>query len=105
MEQENVDIDEVLNIVNETKILIIEDRYKKDSIEELQKDYPDENEKVIEVLLNYMGENDPKKLKTEFADKWNYLGKKATSLCKHFITIDDYQKPVNNLQKGEFLSK
>ena len=40
-EEEIVDNDEILNTVNEIKRLITENKYKKDSIEDLKKDYPD----------------------------------------------------------------
>ena len=57
LKEEIVDNDEVLNIVNE----IGEDR----TIEDLKKDYPKEIEKLEEALLNYIGKNDLKFLKTE----------------------------------------
>ena len=68
-EAEIVDNDEVLGIVNETKITIEEDKYKSDSIKELKKILPDKNEKLEETLPNYTGENDLKTLKSEFPDK------------------------------------
>ena len=43
----------------------------------MKNDYPDKIEKLGEILLNYMGENDLKFLKTEFPDnKWKHLTKK-----------------------------
>ena len=66
-----VDNDEILGIVNE----IIEDHK---TIEDLKKDYPDKIKNLEEALLNYMGENDLKILKTGFPDKWKYLTKKLT---------------------------
>ena len=68
-EEEIVDNDEILNIVNETKMLITERKYKNDSVKDLMRDYPDEMEKLEEALLNYMGENDLKLLNTELPDK------------------------------------
>ena len=38
-------------------------------------------------------------LKKEFPDKWQYLNKKLAYPYQYFITIDDHQKPVNNLKK------
>ena len=35
-----------------------------------KKDYPDRIKNLEETLLNYMGENDLKLLKTEFRDNW-----------------------------------
>ena len=68
MQEELVDNDEILNIVNENKILNKEDKYKNDSIKDLKKDYPDKIEKIEEVLLNYKGEND-----LEILKKQNFL--------------------------------
>ena len=38
-----------------------------------KKDFPDEIEKSEEPLSKYRSGNDPKNLRTEFPDKWNYL--------------------------------
>ena len=57
-----------MNIVDE---IAEEDR----TIKELKKDYPIEIEKLEEVLLNYLGTNDLKILKTGFPDKWKYSSK------------------------------
>ena len=47
-----------------------------------------------------MGETDLKILKTEFLDnRWKYLTKKLASPYDYFNSIDDYQKPVNNLKR------
>ena len=59
--------------------------------------FPEEIEKLKEALLSYIGENDPKFLKTESADKWKYLTKKIAHPYEYFDSIDDYRKPVNNL--------
>ena len=77
LEEELTDHDEILKIVKEIKLLIKEDKYKNDSIKDLKKDYSDKYEQLEEVLLNYMGENDIKNLKTEFPGKWKYLTKKS----------------------------
>ena len=74
-EEEIVDNDEILNIVNEIKMLNRKDKYKNDSIEDLRQDYPDKINELEEALLDYMGENDLKILKTGFPDKWRYLTK------------------------------
>ena len=52
-----------------------------------------------------MGENDLKILETEFPDKWKYLTKKSANPYEYFNSIDDYQKPVDNLKKEDFFSK
>ena len=56
-------------------------------------------------MLDYVGENDLKILKTEFPDKWKILTKKLPYPYEYFNNIDDYQKPVDNLKKEDFFSK
>ena len=90
--------DEILNIVNKIEE---EDR----TIKDIKKDYPEENKCLEEALLNYMGENDLKILKAGFHDKWKYLTKKLAYPYEYFNSIDDYQKPVDNLEKKDFFSK
>ena len=104
-EEETVDNEEILNIVNEKKVLIKEDKYKNDSFKDLKKDYPDEIKELEEALLNYMGENDLKILKTEFPEKWKLLSEKLAYPYEYFNSIDDYQKPVSDLKKEDFFSK
>ena len=82
-----------------------EDKYENDSIKDLKKDYPDEIKILEEALLDYMGENDLKILKTGFPDKWKYLTKKLAYPYEFFNCIEDYQKPVDNLKKEDFFSK
>ena len=103
--EEIVDNDEILNIVDKIKMLITEDKYKNDSIKDLKKDYPDEIKNLEEALLDYMGENDLKILKTGFPDKWKYLTKKLAYPYEFFNCNEDYQKPVDNLKKEDFFSK
>ena len=83
LKDENVDNVEILNIVIEIEE---EDR----TIKHLKEDYPNKIEKLEEVLLNYIRENDPKLLKTEFPDKRNYFTKKIAKQVEFFICIDDY---------------
>ena len=71
----------------------------------MKKDYPEETKNLEEALLNYMGENDLKILKTGFPDKWSYLIKKLAYPYEYFNSIEDYKKPVDNLKKEEFFSK
>ena len=52
-----------------------------------------------------MGQNDRKILKTGFPDKWKFLTKKLAYPYEYFNSIDDYQKPVDNLEKKDFFSK
>ena len=62
LKEENVQNDEILIIVNEKE--------EEDStIKDLKKDYLEEIIKLEEALLNCMGKNDLKFLKTEFPDK------------------------------------
>ena len=104
-EEEIIDNDEILNIVNEIKMLIKEDKYENDSIKDLKKDYPDKINELEEPLLDYMGEIDLKVLKTGFPDKWRCLTKKLAYPYEFFSCIVDYQKPVNNLKREDFFSK
>ena len=75
-EKEIVDNDEILKSVNEIKRLITENKYRKDSIKGLKKDYPHKIKELEEALLDCMGKNDLNILKTGFPDKWKYLTKK-----------------------------
>ena len=93
-----------MNIGNEKK-LNKEDKYKNASIKDLEKDYPDKIVELEEALLEYLLENDLKILKTGFPDKWNFLSKKIAYPYEYFNSIDDYQKPVDNLKKEDFFSK
>ena len=104
-EEEIVDNDEILNIVNEMKLLITEDMYKNDSIKDLKKDYPDKVNESEEASLDYMGENDLEKIKIGFPDKWKFLTKKLAYPYEFFNCIEDYQKPVDKLKKEDFFSK
>ena len=61
--------------------------------------------KIEEALLNYMGENDLKIIRTEIPDKWKYLTKKVAYVYEYFNSLDDYQKPVANLKKKDFSGK
>ena len=109
LKKEIVDNDEILNIVNK-----IEENYPEEienleeddrTIKNLRKDYPEEIENLEEALINYMGENDLRILKTGFPNKWKYLTKKLAYPYEFFNSIDDYQKPVDNLKKEHFFSK
>ena len=46
-----------------------------------------------------MNQDDFKILKNEFSDKWQYPIKKLAYPYEYFNSIDDYQKPVDNLKK------
>ena len=72
MKKEVIGDDKILNIINELENLI--DKTKRNqSTSTLKKKYPDKSNELGEALLNYMGEHDPKILKTEFPDNWKYL--------------------------------
>ena len=98
LKEEIVDNEQILDIVIK---IVEEDKTNKDS----KRDYPDEIENLEEALLDYMGENDFKILKTGYPDKWKFLTKKLAHTYEYFNSIDDYQKPVNNLLKENFFSK
>ena len=57
---------------------------KNKTIEKIKKKYPDKIEKLEEAMLNSMGENDLKFLKTEFPDSWKYLTKNLRYPYEHF---------------------
>ena len=57
------------------------------------------------MLLDYIGEHDLKILKTVCPDKWKYITKKLAYPYEYFNSIEDYNKPVNNLENKEFFSK
>ena len=109
LKKEIVDNDEILNIVNK-----IEENYPEEienleeddrTIKNLKKYYPEEIKNLEEALINYMGENDLKILKTGFPNKWKYLTKKLAYPYEIYNSIDDYQKPVDNIKKEQFFSK
>ena len=109
LKEEIADSDEILDIVGK-----IEENYTEEilnleeddrTIKNLKKYYPDKIKNLEEALLNYIGENDLKILKTGFPDKWKYLTKKLSYPYEYFNSIDDYQKSVNNLKKEYFFSK
>ena len=52
-----------------------------------------------------MGANDLKIIKTEFPDKWKFLTKKLAYPYEFFNSIEDYNKPVDNLENKNFFSK
>ena len=88
--------DEILDIVSKIEknyteeILNLEEDDR--TIKNLKKYYPEEIENLEEALLNYMGENDLKILKTGFPEKWKYLTKKLAYPYEYFNSIDDYPK-------------
>ena len=92
VKEEIVDNDEILNIINK----VVEDDK---TIKDLKKDYLEEIKNLEEALLDYMGENDLKIIKSGFPDKWKYLAKKLAYPYEFFNCIEDYQKPVNNLKE------
>ena len=71
----------------------------------MKKDYPDKINELEEALLNFIGENDLKILKTGFPDKWKNLTKKLAYPYEYFNSIVGYQKPVDNLKKDHSFSK
>ena len=59
----------------------------------------------LDKLVKNLDEDDFRILKKEFPDKWQYLNKKVAYPYQYFNSIDDYQKPVDNLKKEDFFSK
>ena len=98
LKKEIVDNDYILNIVTDIG------EYNR-TIKDLKKDYPDKINELEEALLNYIGEIDLKYLKTGFPDKRKYLTKKLAYPYEYFDSIEDYEKPVDNLKKEHFFNK
>ena len=98
LKKEIVDNDYILNVVTDIG------EYNR-TMKDLKKDYPDKTYELEEALVNYIGENDLKILKKGFPDKWKYLTKTLAYLYEYFNSIEDYQKPVDNLKKEHFISK
>ena len=98
LKEEIVDNEEILDIVEK----IVEDHK---TFKDFKKGNPNEIENLEEVLLYYMGENDLKIFKTGFPNKWKFLTKKLAYPFEYFNSINDYQKPVDNLRKEVFFSK
>ena len=104
LKKEVVGDDKILNIVSELENFI--DKTKRNqSISTLKKKYPDKINELEEAFLNYMGEHDLKILKTEFPDMWKYITKKLAYSYEYFNSIEDYNKPVDNLENKHFFSK
>ena len=59
----------------------------------------------LDKLVENLDEDDFKILKNEFPDKWQNLSKKLAYPYHYFNSINDYQKPVDNLKKEDFFSK
>ena len=98
LKEEIVDNNEILNIFDE----IVEDDK---TIKDLKQEYRDKIRNLEEALLDYMGEFDLKILKTGFPDKWKNLTKNLVYPYECCNSIEDYQKPVDNLKKEDFFSK
>ena len=109
LKEEIFDNDEILDIVSEIEENYTEDIFNLEeddrTIKNLKKYYPEEIENIEEALLNYIGVNDLKILKTGFPDKWKYLTKKLAYPYEVFNSIEDYKKPVDNIKKEHFFSK
>ena len=56
-------------------------------------------------LVKNLDDDDFKILKKEFPDKWQYLNKKLAYPYEYFNSIDDYEKPVDNLKKENFFNR
>ena len=59
----------------------------------------------LDSLVKNLDEDDFKILKKEFRDNWQYLNKKLAYPYEYFNSIDDYKKPVHNLENKDFFSK
>ena len=59
----------------------------------------------LEELLKNLDEDDFKILKKEFPVKWQYLNINLAFPYEYFNSIEDYQKPVDNIKKEDFFSE
>ena len=59
----------------------------------------------LDSLVKNLDEDDFEILKKEFPDEWQYLNKKLAYPYEYFNSIDDYKKPVHNLENKDFFSK
>ena len=59
----------------------------------------------LDSLVKSLDNDDFIILKKEFPDKWQYLNKKLAYPYEYFNSIDDYKKPVHNLENKDFFSK
>ena len=98
MKKETVDNIYILNIVTDIG------EYNR-TIKDLKKDSPDEINELEEAVIKYIAENDLEILETRFSDKWKHLFKKFAYPYEYFKSIEDYQKPVDNIKKEHFFSK
>ena len=104
LKKEVIGDDKILNIISELKNMI-EKTKRNQPISALKKRHPDEINELEEAFLNYIGDNDIKILETEFPDKWKYLTKILAYPYEYFNSIEDYNKPVDNLEKKDFFGK
>ena len=59
----------------------------------------------LDELVKNLDVDDIKNLKKEIPDKWQNLNKKLAYPYEYFNSIDDYEKPIDNLTKDDFFSK
>ena len=59
----------------------------------------------LDKLVEKLDSNDFIILKKEFPDKWQFFLRKLAYPYQYFNSIDDYQKPVDNLKKEDFFSE
>ena len=104
LKKEVIGDDRKLNIINDLENMI--DKTKRNQyISTLKKKYPDKINELEEAFLDSLGGNDLKILKTEFPEKWRYLTKKLAYPYEYFNSIEDYNKPVDNLENKDFFNK
>ena len=70
------------------------------TIEDLNKDNPNEIGELVEASFICMGENDLKIFKTEFPDKWKKLTKELEYPYEFFNCIEEYQNLLTFQRKN-----
>ena len=59
----------------------------------------------LDKSVEISAEVDCKNLKKELPDHWEILNKNLSYPYENFNSIEDYQEPVDNLKKEDFLRK
>ena len=59
----------------------------------------------LDKIVKNLDEDDFEILKKEFPGKWQLLNKKLAYPYEYFNSIEDYQKPVDNLKKDDFFTR
>ena len=59
----------------------------------------------LDGLIKTLNGDDFNVLKKDFPDKWQYLNQNIAYPYENFSSVEDYQKPVDDLKKNGFFNK